>query len=107
MTSFRTSFLFILSVLFTQAIPAQQLGAPGEQRGKGVVVLKAAQIIDGTGAAAIRNGVIVVTDDKITAVVSADRVTVPAGARVIDMGDATLMPGFFFFFKQKTAYEID
>ncbi|MEJ7622527.1 MAG: amidohydrolase family protein [Pyrinomonadaceae bacterium] len=74
---------------------AAQLGAPGERKGSGVVAIKAAQIIDGTGAAAIRNGVIVITDDKITAVGSSDRVTVPAGARLIDLGDATLMPGFF------------
>jgi imidazolonepropionase-like amidohydrolase len=95
MTCFRALFLFVSSIFLAQTVPAQQLSAPGEARGKGVVVLKAARIIDGTGAAAISNGVIVVTDDKITAVGAADRVTVPAGARVIDMGDATLMPGFF------------
>jgi len=66
----------------------------GELRGKGVVVLKAAQVIDGTGAQVIKNGVVVVTDDKITAIGPADRISSPAGARVIDLGDSTLMPGF-------------
>lgn len=73
---------------------AQQLGAPGEQRGKGTVVLRAAQIIDGMGAEPIKNGVIVVTDDKITAVGASTNVRIPGGARVINLGDVTLMPGF-------------
>jgi imidazolonepropionase-like amidohydrolase len=75
-------------------IRAQQVGAPGEQRGKGTVVLRAAQIIDGTGAEPIKNGVIVVTDNKITAVGAGENVRIPAGARVINLGDVTLLPGF-------------
>ena len=62
--------------------------------GKGVVVLKAARLIDGTGAAPVNNAVIVVTDNMITAVGPAGSVTVPANARTIDLGDVTLMPGF-------------
>ena len=76
------------------AVRAQQLGAPGEQRGKGTVVLRAAQIIDGTGAEPIKNGVIVVTDNKITAVGAGESVRIPIGARVINLGDVTLLPGF-------------
>lgn len=72
-----------------------QLGAPGERKGSGVVVIKAAQIIDGRGGAPIKNGAIVVTDDKITAVGSLASISIPAGAKMIDLGDATLMPGFF------------
>jgi imidazolonepropionase-like amidohydrolase len=62
--------------------------------GKGTIVLKAARLIDGTGAAAINNAVVVVTDNTITAVGPAGSVTVPANARTIDLGDVTLMPGF-------------
>jgi imidazolonepropionase-like amidohydrolase len=62
--------------------------------GKGVVVLKAARLIDGTGAAAITNAVIVIDDNKIAAVGQARSVTVPANAKVIDLGDVTLLPGF-------------
>ena len=62
--------------------------------GKGTIVLKAARLIDGTGAAAINNAVVVVTDNMITAVGPAGSVTVPANARMIDLGDVTLMPGF-------------
>jgi len=61
--------------------------------GKGTIVLKAARLIDGTGAAAINNAIIVVTDNMITAVGPAGSITVPANARMIDLGDVTLMPG--------------
>jgi imidazolonepropionase-like amidohydrolase len=63
-------------------------------RGSGTVVLRAARVIDGTGAAPVQNGVVVVTDDRIVAVGREGSVQVPAGARVIDLGDATLLPGF-------------
>ena len=58
----------------------------------GTTVLKAARLFDGRGETAIRNAVIVVTDGKIQSVGSG--LAVPAGATVIDLGDATLLPGF-------------
>ncbi|HEX9162680.1 MAG TPA: amidohydrolase family protein, partial [Thermoanaerobaculia bacterium] len=48
-----------------------------------VVVLRAARLIDGTGAAPLSNGVVVVTGSKITAVGS--NLPAPAGAKVIDL----------------------
>jgi len=63
-------------------------------KGTGTVVLRAARVIDGTGAAPIANGEVVVTDDRIVAVGRQGAVSEPAGARVIDLGDATLLPGF-------------
>ena len=57
-------------------------------------VLRAARLIDGTGAPMVTNAVIVVTDDRIVAVGPAASVAVPAGARVVDLGDVTLLPGF-------------
>jgi imidazolonepropionase-like amidohydrolase len=63
-------------------------------KGTGTVVLKAARVIDGTGAAPIQNGVVVVADDRIIAVGAAGSVAMPAGARTVDLGNATLLPGF-------------
>jgi len=63
-------------------------------RGSGTVVLRAARVIDGTGAAPIQNGVVVVTDDRIVAVGAANAVRIPAGARTLNLGDVTLLPGF-------------
>jgi imidazolonepropionase-like amidohydrolase len=65
-----------------------------ELKGSGTVALRAARLIDGTGAAAITNGVVVVTDDKIVAVGKQGAVTIPAGAKLVDLGDVTLLPGF-------------
>ena len=67
---------------------------PQPPDGKGVVVLRASRLIDGTGAAPINDAVIIVTNNKITAVGSASSVNIPTDAKVIDLGDATLLPGF-------------
>ncbi|HEV2227690.1 MAG TPA: amidohydrolase family protein [Steroidobacteraceae bacterium] len=55
------------------------------------VVLKAARIFDATGSALKDGGVVVVQGERIVSVGAAN---IPAGARVIDLGDATLLPGF-------------
>lgn len=75
------------------ALAVTQLHAQ-EAKGSGTVALRAARVIDGTGAAAIQNGVVVITDDKIVAVGRQGAVSVPAGAKVVDLGNATLLPGF-------------
>jgi imidazolonepropionase-like amidohydrolase len=59
-----------------------------------VTVLRAARLIDGTGAAPVANGVVVIEGDRIVAVGAESAVRIPAGAQRIDLGDATLMPGF-------------
>jgi imidazolonepropionase-like amidohydrolase len=88
----------LLSALYLSTVQAQTpspIGIrPQPPEGKGVVVLKAARLIDGTGAPAITNAVILVTDNRITAIGSANGVSVPADAKVIDLGDVTLLPGF-------------
>jgi len=86
--------IFVSIAIFCTNLISQATGAPGERKGSGTVVLKAARMIDGTGSAVVNNAAIVVTDNKIVAAGPASSVTVPAGARVIDLGDATLMPGF-------------
>src|SRR3989441_6504756 len=67
---------------------------PEPPEGKGVVALRAARLIDGTGAAPINNAVVIVTDNKITAVGDAKSVSIPAGTKLIDLGEVTLLPGF-------------
>ncbi len=88
--------LMVIACLSIFALPQTPAGLirPEAPQGKGVVVLRAASLIDGTGAAAINNAVIIVTDNKITAVGPADSVKPPANAKVIELGDVTLLPGF-------------
>ncbi|MEO6655808.1 MAG: amidohydrolase family protein [Pyrinomonadaceae bacterium] len=93
----RYRFAFFLLVSFiaaTSAIAQNTSITPDPPVGKGVVVIKAARLIDGTGKAVIQNGIVVVTDNIITAVGTAGAFQIPAGAKVIDLGDATMMPGF-------------
>jgi len=88
--------LFVVHSVCGIAVPQTSPSriTPEPPVGKGVVVLKAARLIDGTGAAPITNAVVVVTDNTITAIGAAGQVRVPANARVIDLGDVTLLPGF-------------
>src|ERR1051325_252050 len=92
----RNSKMHPMRILTTAAsivFLAGNLSAQGA-KGSGTTVLRAARVIDGSGAAPIANGVVVVTDDRIVAVGSPTSVTIPVGAKTIDLGNATLMPGF-------------
>lgn len=55
------------------------------------IVIKAAHVFDSTGTALRDGASVVVRGDRIVSVGSG---TAPAGARVIDLGDATILPGF-------------
>jgi imidazolonepropionase-like amidohydrolase len=81
----RTSIAFFAALSF--AVGSQAFAQQ-------TTVLRAARLIDGTGAPTVINAAIVVTDDRIVAVGPASAVAVPAGARVVDLGDVTLLPGF-------------
>lgn len=61
----------------------------------GTVALTGARILTmtGDGAGAIEDGVIVITDDRISAIGPRSDVTIPAGATVIDATGRTIMPG--------------
>ena len=56
------------------------------------IVLKAARMFDGKSKALVPNAVVIVQGDKIVDVGS--NLPVPEGAKVIDLGDVTLSPGF-------------
>jgi imidazolonepropionase-like amidohydrolase len=55
-----------------------------------VIAVKAGLLIDGTGAPPRKNVVVVVADGKILAIGP----LVPTGARVVELGDKTVLPGF-------------
>jgi len=56
------------------------------------IVLKAARMFDGKSDSLTKPGLVVITDGKIAAVGTG--AAIPSGAEVIDLGDATLLPGF-------------
>jgi len=57
-----------------------------------LIVLKAARLFDGKSNALVQNAVVIVQGDKI--VEAGNNLPIPSGAQVIDLGDATLCPGF-------------
>ena len=59
-----------------------------------VLALVGATVVDGTGAAPLANGVVVVRNGRIAEVGPASRVAVPDGAERVDLRGKTLLPGF-------------
>ena len=57
-----------------------------------LIVLKAARLFDGKSNALVQNAIVIVQGDKI--VDAGNNLPIPSGAQVIDLGDATLCPGF-------------
>jgi imidazolonepropionase-like amidohydrolase len=58
-----------------------------------MITVRAQRLIDGTGQPPISNGVMLVRDQRIGAVGPGSEVAIPVGAQVIDLGEATLLPG--------------
>jgi imidazolonepropionase-like amidohydrolase len=77
----------VLSLAMAAPAYAQTPSAPAA-----VTVLKAARLFDGTKDTAVGAGVVIVEAGRIKAVGAG--LAVPPGAVVIDLGDATLLPGF-------------
>ena len=57
-----------------------------------VIALKAARLFDGKGDSLLAQGVVLIEGTKITA--AGSNLAIPPGATIIDLGDATLSPGF-------------
>jgi len=58
------------------------------------VAIRGARIIDGKGGAPIENGVVIVSNGKITAVGTKEQIKIPANASVVDGAGMSLLPGF-------------
>jgi imidazolonepropionase-like amidohydrolase len=74
----------VLAVFFCLGIAAQAADQ--------LIALKAARLFDGKSNALVQNAVVIVQGDKI--VDAGSNLPIPSGAQVIDLGDATLAPGF-------------
>jgi imidazolonepropionase-like amidohydrolase len=66
--------------------------AGGADAADKVIVLKAKRLFDGKSQTLVQNGVVMVQGSKI--VDAGSNLPAPADAQVIDLGDATLSPGF-------------
>jgi imidazolonepropionase-like amidohydrolase len=80
--------LFVFSALCGLVIA----GSSGAETPPAKIALKAAHLFDGKSATLLSNAVVLVEGNRIAGVGS--NLAVPADARVIDLGEATLSPGF-------------
>jgi imidazolonepropionase-like amidohydrolase len=88
----KLSFALVAAIAGLAALPAQaQLAgkylAPREQ----VVAIRAGRLFDARSGAILNNQVVLVRGDRITDV--GPGLSIPAGATVIDLSNATVMPG--------------
>jgi imidazolonepropionase-like amidohydrolase len=84
------SFLLLTSlVLLVQ--PSTAIAAGEEEETTRLVVVKAARLIDGVSDRPLLDALIVIENDRIKEVGA--RLLIPAGAEVIDLGTATVLPG--------------
>jgi imidazolonepropionase-like amidohydrolase len=67
----------------------------GAGTGDGVVAYVNARLVDGTGAPAVPDAVVVTDGGKIVAAGPRAKVGVPAGARTVDAAGGTLVPGLW------------
>jgi len=82
--------LCVAGMLSLMALPLAAAPGPGQSPGR--IVLKAARVFTSTSEKPLSPGMVVVEGDHIAQV--GQNLAVPAGAQVIDLGDATLLPGF-------------
>ncbi len=82
----------MMRAIVSAALLALFAAAPTQAQTKTPVVIKAARMFDGKSDRVVSPGLVLVSEGKIAAVGTG--ATVPAGAEVLDLGDATLLPGF-------------
>src|SRR5882672_3801821 len=66
---------------------------PAQGQTDRVIVIRAGHLFDSKASKLLENQIVLVKDDKVTAVGSADAVQVPADAQVIDLSKSTVLPG--------------
>src|SRR5262245_49417758 len=82
----RSSVLILSLALSLGVGPLAAETSPAE-----IIVLQAGRMMDGTGAAPIHPAMIRIERDRIAEV--GTKVRVPPGARILDLGEAMLLPG--------------
>jgi imidazolonepropionase-like amidohydrolase len=86
--SVRKRFVLMLVVAGAAAATLVHAQPPAAR----VTVVKAARLFDGKADTTIANALVLVEGQRIAA--AGAPVAIPAGANVIDLGDATILPGF-------------
>ena len=86
------ALLFLCLVVWFPAMVRGQGTTAAQGTPARIYVLKAARMFDGKSNAIVKPGLVVVSGGRIVGVGAG--AAIPAGAETIDLGDATLLPGF-------------
>ena len=84
---FARTIAFLAVLLPLESLLAQAASTPPTR-----VAIRAGRLIDGLGGAPITDAVILIENDRITAV--GKGLAIPSGVRVIDLSRSTVLPGF-------------
>ena len=79
------SVLSVALLMFAGAVAASAQGP--------VTAVRAGKLFDPKSGTNLTNQVVLISGDKITDVGPADKITIPSGAKVIDLSKATVLPG--------------
>ena len=80
----------LIALALTLAAAATTL--PAAQQPASLTAIRASRLFDGRSDTSVTDGVVLVQGGRITA--AGSRLAIPAGAQVVDLGDATILPGF-------------
>jgi imidazolonepropionase-like amidohydrolase len=83
---------YVAGLLALAGMALAGAAAPAAGQAPAPIVLKAARVFTSTSERPLAPGMVIVEGDHITQV--GQSLATPPGARVIDLGDATLLPGF-------------
>jgi imidazolonepropionase-like amidohydrolase len=95
MTRIFVVVLFLISILPALAQPTQttQTTPTTQKPAVKMVYIRAGRLFDATSDQLRENMVIVVADERIQSIGPASAITIPAGAAVVDLSHATVLPG--------------
>lgn len=83
----------LLVVAGITAASAMPEAISGQSLPDSVLAVTAARLIDVVTGTIIPRGLVLIRGDRIAAVGSRDSIRIPAGSKVVDLGDVTLLPG--------------
>src|SRR4030042_1596106 len=87
------ALLTLLAVIAVFAVVICHTGHEAAKAGSGKIIVWNGTLIDGTGAAPVADGAVVVEDGVITAVGQFDELSLPPDADWVDAGGGTILPG--------------
>jgi imidazolonepropionase-like amidohydrolase len=85
--------LLAASLAALGAFASAAFAAPSADAAEQIVAIRAGKLVDVVAGKVLNDQTILVSKDRITAVGPAGSVTVPPGARTIDLSGATVLPG--------------